>query len=98
MEQNIDFSAVTACGESCVKCKKKTEGLCKGCIETDGYIPEWAESGRCKVHACTRMHGVRFCGLCAEFPCAQLTEVIHWNPDITDHMKKLAQMYRKQSE
>ena len=27
---------------------KKIEGSCPGCIEADGRVPEWAESGMCK--------------------------------------------------
>lgn len=85
MEQRIDFTKITACGECCEGCIKWLEGSCKGCIEADGYVPEWAGSGRCKVHACAREHDVQFCGLCPEFPCKDLTSVIHWNPHITEH-------------
>ena len=85
MEQRIDFTTITACGECCEGCIKRLEGSCKGCIEADGYVPEWAGSGRCKVHACAREHDVQFCGLCPEFPCKDLTSVIHWNPHITEH-------------
>ena len=45
-----DFSTITACGECCVECKKKLSGECPGCIEADGAVPEWKESGRCKIH------------------------------------------------
>ncbi len=93
MGNNIDFSTVTACGECCNGCKKKNSGLCKGCIEADGYVPEWAGSGRCKVHACTRQHNVQFCGLCREFPCDKLTEIIHWNPNIIEQQMNLANQY-----
>lgn len=97
MIKDIDFSTITACGECCVGCKKKADGLCKGCIEADGYVPEWKESGRCKVHACTRNHNVSFCGLCSEFPCDRITELIHWNPDIIGRQLYLAKEYRKQN-
>lgn len=90
----IDFSGITACGECCDGCPKKMSGLCKGCIEADGFVPEWAESGRCKIHACVREHGVRFCGLCGEFPCERLPSLIYWNPDITGDLKALAEKYR----
>lgn len=92
----VDFTAVTACGECCTGCQKKAQGICRGCIEADGYVPEWAKSGRCKVHACTKLHNVQFCGLCSEFPCAQLTSVIHWNPNIVEHLHVLAKQYREQ--
>lgn len=44
-EPMIDFTTVTACGECCIGCEKKIDGICKGCIEADGYVPEWAGSG-----------------------------------------------------
>lgn len=94
----IDFTAMTACGECCNGCSKKVSGECKGCIEADGYVPEWAGSGRCRVHACAREHGARFCGICGEFPCEQLTSVIHWNPNIVEHLHKLAEQYRRQED
>ena len=90
-----DFSTITACGECCTGCRKKLDGRCPGCIEADGRVPEWAESGRCKVHACTRNHHVQFCGLCAEFPCAELPSLISWNPDIVERMTALRNEYRR---
>lgn len=27
------FTKITACGECCVECKKKEDGICQGCIE-----------------------------------------------------------------
>ena len=91
----MDFSKITACGENCAGCPKKQDGRCPGCIEADGRVPEWAESGRCKVHACTREHGVQFCGLCPEYPCDHLAELVPWNPDIQEHMTALKNEYRK---
>jgi hypothetical protein len=85
----IDFTLITACGECCTGCSKKADGRCPGCIEADGRVPEWAESGRCRIHACARDHGVQFCGLCTEFPCRQLPSLIHWNPDIEKHLSAL---------
>ena len=46
MNSQIDFKAITACGECCTDCKKKESGICRGCIESDGYCEEWAQSGR----------------------------------------------------
>ncbi|MBO4725751.1 MAG: phosphotransferase [Firmicutes bacterium] len=90
----IDFSAVTACGECCVGCGKKLSGECPGCIEADGKVPEWAGSGRCKIHACASDHGVQFCGLCEKFPCENIPKIIHWNPNIVNHLTKLRDTYR----
>lgn len=97
MDQKIDFSIITACGECCVGCQKKKDNLCNGCIESDGFVPEWSDSGRCKVHACTRKHNVQFCGLCKEFPCKELTNIIHWNPNIVDHLSMLAKQFLQQN-
>ena len=52
-------------------------------------------SGRCKVHACAREHGVQFCGLCAEFPCEKLPTMISWNPNIINHLLALRDEYNK---
>lgn len=91
------LKTVTACGESCEKCKKKLAGLCEGCINADGYVPEWKESGRCKVHSCTREHNVQFCGLCNEFPCSKIRSLIRWNKDIFNHMEKLREEFTNDS-
>lgn len=92
----IDFATITACGECCVGCSKKERGECPGCIEADGHVPEWAESGRCKIHTCAREHGVQFCGLCSEFPCEKLPSMISWNPNIIEHLTHLRKEYEKQ--
>ena len=89
-----DFSTITACGECCTGCPKKLDGRCPGCIESDGCVPEWAESGRCKVHACAREHQAQFCGLCAEFACEKLPEMIPWNPGIIERMITLRDEYK----
>ena len=91
-----DFSSVTACGECCRECPKHADGRCPGCIEADGRVPEWAESGQCKIHACTRAHQVPFCGLCEEFPCEELPSLASWNPDIIILMKALRDKYYTQ--
>lgn len=95
MEQEPKLEEITACGGCCTSCGKKLSGECPGCIEADGYVPGWAESGRCKVHACTREHGVCFCGLCEEFPCGNIEKMIHWKKDIVAHMRALAERFGK---
>ena len=94
--KKIDFTHITACGESCVKCPKKLDGRCPGCIEADGVVPEWAQSGRCKIHACAHDHGVQICALCSEFPCDRVTELIHWNPNIIPYLTYLRNEYNSQ--
>ncbi len=84
-----DLSTLTACGECCTDCAKKAAGACPGCIEADGFVPEWAQSGRCKIHACARANGVTFCGLCKDFPCENVGKLVHWNPNIIGHMQSI---------
>ena len=93
-----EFSTLTACGECCAGCSKKLNESCPGCVEADGCVPEWAESGRCKIHACARDHGVQFCGLCELFPCEKLPAMIPWNADIIDHLSAIRDEYLKQRE
>ena len=88
-----DFSGITACGECCTGCPEKRNGTCPGCMEADGHVPEWAESGRCKVHACAKDHHAQFCGLCAEFPCAELPSLISWDADVVERMTALRNEY-----
>ncbi|MCR5323891.1 MAG: histidine phosphatase family protein [Lachnospiraceae bacterium] len=95
--QKTDFSVITACGECCTGCAKKKARECPGCIEADGVVPEWAESGRCRIHTCAREHGVQFCGLCKEFPCEQIPKMIPWNPDIISHLTYLKDEYERQN-
>lgn len=95
VEGEIDFSTLTACGECCTGCEKKKSGLCEGCIESDGHCKEWEQSGRCPVYACAKAHGVPFCGICPAFPCKELPQKIHWNPNIVERLYRLAEEYRK---
>ena len=93
--ESVALDEITACGENCSGCEKRKTGICRGCIEADGYVPEWSGSGRCPVHACCRGHFVQFCGLCPEFPCAGLPGLVHWNPDIVERQRKLAGLFRR---
>ena len=92
-----DFTTMTACGECCIGCSKKESGLCPGCIEAQGKVPEWAESGKCKVYACCEEHNTRYCFMCEDFPCENLPKLISWNPDIVGHLSKLREEYKKQA-
>lgn len=92
----MDFETMTACGECCIGCSKKENGICPGCIEAKGKVPEWAESGKCKVYACCEEHNTGYCFLCGKFPCENLPKLISWNPDIVNHLSELRKEYIKQ--
>ena len=93
---HFDFSVITPCGECCVGCKKKEDGLCEGCIESDGNCKEWAQSGGCPSYKCAKQHGIQFCGLCLEFPCDWLAKKVTWNPNIVNNLTELAKKYSDQ--
>ncbi len=88
------FDKITACGENCTGCRKKIDGMCPGCIEADGYVPEWKDSGRCRIHSCVKEHKALFCGMCSEFPCDKVPVMLHWYDDPVDHLSRLAERYR----
>lgn len=94
----IDFSVITACGECCADCWKQKEGLCAGCREADGYVPEWTESGRCKIHACAKEHKALFCGLCTKFPCEKAESLMPWKRNCLEELSDLAKQYRSITE
>lgn len=71
------------------------DGMCAGCLEMNGYVPEWAQSGRCRVFDCNERHGSKFCGLCGEFPCLSISDMIHWDNDIVMRMRRLAAEYQE---
>lgn len=96
MKEMIDFTTMTACGECCIGCSKKDAGLCSGCIEAEGKVPEWAESGICRIYACCKEHNARFCFLCEDFPCENLPKMMPWKVDVANHLSELRDEYRKQ--
>lgn len=91
----MDFGKITACGECCEGCRKKTEGICEGCIESGGHCVEWAQSQGCPIHKCAREHGVPFCGMCDEFPCDWLVQKVFWRPNMVAELTELAESYRE---
>ncbi len=95
MNNNIDFTKITACGECCVGCSKKDSGICKGRIESDGHCEEWAQSQSCPIYKCAKEHRVQFCGLCKEFPCDWLVPKIVWKPNMVDELTQLANLYHE---
>ena len=91
----MDLTRLTPCGECCDGCRKRAEGLCRGCLETGGHCEEWSGSGECPTYACCRAHGVPFCGVCPAFPCDHLP-MLKWRPDCVRELTELAKAYRKE--
>ena len=91
-----DFTTVTACGECCIGCAKKESGTCPGCIEAEGKVPEWAESGICRIYACCAEHNTRYCFLCENFPCEKLPKMMPWRTEVVDQLSELRDEYARQ--
>lgn len=73
------------CGMPCALCTRyRTEGKskCPGCSH-DGYYTE-----PCKVHRCIREKEISHCGLCNEFPCANLGKMSDFTDLNTNHVKE----------
>lgn len=96
IDNDIDYHSITPCGENCNSCDKKTDGSCKGCLETEGCCSEWRSTGACPVYSCAKEHRALFCGICSNFPCYDLTKKIWWNKNIIDDLTLLADNFYKQ--
>lgn len=70
---NVDFSQLTPCGSDCRRCRFHLFGECLGCLKSEGKCVSLWHNG-CKIYSCCVEHGVRFCGLCPEFPCKWLQD------------------------
>lgn len=89
-----DFSKITPCGGDCSGCKHFTGGECEGCLANGGVCVSMWENG-CGIFKCCERHGVKFCGLCSEFPCKWITEKLgEWDSSGIEKQKRLAEEYR----
>ena len=86
---------ITPCGECCDGCAKHASGACRGCLESGGHCEEWTGSGCCPVFACARVHDAVFCGVCSEFPCERLPQLLHWRPDCIRELRETAEALRQ---
>lgn len=94
----MHYAHITPCGECCDGCTKRASGACRGCLDTGGHCEEWAGSGVCPVFACCEEHGAAFCGVCSEFPCERLPQLLHWRPDCIAELRASAEAYRRWQE
>lgn len=89
-----DFSKITPCGGDCSGCVHFTAGECKGCLSNGGICVSMWEKG-CEIFKCCEKHGVKFCGLCGEFPCEWIENKLgEWDKDGIEKQKRLAEEYR----
>lgn len=91
---STDFSQITPCGGNCSGCRHFTDGDCKGCLSNGGICISMWKKG-CEIFKCCEKHGVKFCGLCKEFPCEWIgSKLSEWNSGGIERQKMLAEEYK----
>ncbi len=89
-----DFSRITPCGGDCRDCEHYDQKRCKGCLENGGTCVHMWEKD-CEIFACCKRHNALFCGICKEFPCKRLKEILTWDKDGIASLTRLAVEYRQ---
>lgn len=77
-----EYPLFSACGLNCGLCPRfYTDGpsRCPGCGAEDFS----QKHPSCGILSCCRRHGVEFCGLCGEYPCARYDGVAQYDSFIT---------------
>lgn len=59
-----EYPLFSLCGLNCGLCTMRLGGHCPGCGGGDG-------NQSCSIARCSVEHGVAFCSLCSEYPCAK---------------------------
>ena len=93
---NTDFDRITPCGGDCTTCVHFINGECIGCLRNGGECVHMWENG-CDIFRCCKKHGVKFCGLCKDFPCEWIAGTIsRWDKDGIKKLKLLAEEYQEE--
>ena len=91
---NFDFDKITPCGGDCTGCRHFLDKECEGCLKTDGKCVKMWEKG-CSIYDCCKKNSVKFCGLCANFPCKDFYKITQWDKDAFERHKEAAEKYRE---
>jgi len=95
VQRRREYPLFSACGLNCGLCPRAhTEGTsrCPGCAG-EGF---WEKHPSCGVLSCSQRHGVAYCFLCGEFPCARYEGADLADSFIT-HRNQLRDLKRAQS-
>lgn len=77
-----EYPLFSLCGLSCGLCTMHIGGYCPGCGGGDG-------NQSCSIARCSVEHGVVFCSLCAEYPCAKYDGIDEYDSFIsTQNMRE----------
>jgi hypothetical protein len=60
---------------------------CTGC-KSDGIKTLYCET-LCRIRACGRTHGVRYCSDCADYPCDRVEEIFRLAPQARESLEAL---------
>ena len=71
----MDENRIAYCGVDCAACPDLKDKKCPGCRRT-----AWPEGDACMPVECCRKRGIRFCGECPGFPCADMKEFYRESP------------------
>lgn len=93
----IDFENLTACGGDCTGCQHFICGECIGCNKNGGECIKMWQNG-CEICRCCKEHGVRFCGICENFPCDWLEKTLVWEENGIERLKILGENYKENLE
>jgi len=88
----FDFDKITPCGGDCSDCQYFLSKECEGCLKTGGKRAKMWESS-CSVYDCCKRNGVKFCGLCVNFPCGDFYKITQWDKDALNKHKEAAEKY-----
>lgn len=88
------FKNITACGGDCTGCDYYIKSECEGCNANGGKCIKMWQNG-CGICRCCGEHGVRFCGICEDFPCEWLKNTLVWEVDGISNLQKLGVEYRE---
>lgn len=91
---NFDFDKITPCSGDCSGCRHFLDKECEGCLKTDGKCVKMWEKG-CSIYDCCKKNSVKFCGLCANFPCEDFYKIAQWDKDALERHKEAAEKYRE---
>lgn len=87
-----DFEKITPCGGDCSDCEHLLNNECEGCLKNGGSrVKLWGKS--CSIYECCERHGVKFCGLCGEFPCKEFDRIKEWDKDAAEKHRQMAEEY-----
>lgn len=88
-----EYPLFSLCGLNCGLCTMHLGGYCPGCGGGEG-------NQSCSIARCSVEHGVEFCSLCGEYPCAKYNDIDDYDSFIStqnmrSNLEKVKQIGRE---